>query len=104
MKYNYEDIINDLNKGKINSIVFSIKNYAHYKKCVISKCVDVISTKKNIIRIEVKLAEDDSETVSFYQKFKEDYKLFKVKGGRTTTLQQIWKDVQILYIDYADVS
>lgn len=100
MEYNYEDIINGLNEGKIKSILFSIKNYSHYKNCVISRCVDIISSKKQIIRIEVKLVEDNSETISFYPKFKENYKLFKLGKGKTFTLKQIWNDVQISYINY----
>ena len=36
MNYNYEEIINNLNEGKIEIIIFSIKEYAHYKKCIIN--------------------------------------------------------------------
>ena len=29
MNYNYEEIVNNLNEGKIESIIFSIKEYAN---------------------------------------------------------------------------
>lgn len=100
MNYTYEEIINNLNEGKIESIIFSIKEYTHYKKCIIKRCVDCVSNEKNIIRIEAKLAEDDSETVSFYKYFKEDYKLFKFGRKGAYTLKQVWDNVQILQINY----
>ena len=71
---------------------------------MIRKCIDIVSNKKQIIRIEVKLTKDDSEIISFYNSFKEDYKLFKLGRGRTLTLKQIWNDVQISYIDYNTIS
>lgn len=104
MDYNYEEIINDLNEGKIESILFSINKYTHYKKCIIKRCIDCVSSDKQIIRVEVKLAEDDSETISFYKYFKEDYKLFKFGRKGTFTLKQVWKNVQILQVNYYDAS
>lgn len=102
MNYNYEEIINNLNEGKIESIVFSIKEYTHYKKCIIKRFIDNVYNDKCIVRIEVKLVEDDSETVSFYKYFKEDYKLFKFGRKGTFTLKQIWDYVQILKVNYYD--
>lgn len=102
MNYNYEDIISNLNAGKIKCIVFSIKEYAHYKKCIIKRCVDCIYNGKKIVRIEVKLVEDDSETVSFYKHFKEDYKLFNFGRKGTFTLKQVWNNIQILQLNYCD--
>lgn len=104
MNYDYKEIIDGINQGKINSILFSIKDYTHYKNCFIKRCVDVISTEKYITRIEVKLVEDDSETISFYKKFKEDYKLFKFGRKGTFTLKQVWKKIEILEIIYNDFS
>ena len=102
MNYNYEEIINNLNEGKIESILFSIKEYTHYKKCIIKRFIDNFYNDKCIVRIEVKLVEDDSETVSFYKYFKEDYKLFKFGRKGTFTLKQIWDYVQILKVNYYD--
>ena len=104
MNYNYEEIINNLNEGKIESIIFSIKEYAHYKKSIIKRCVDCVYNDKHIVRIEVKLVEDDSETVSFYKYFKEDYKLFKFGRKGTFTLKQVWNNVQVIQINYYDAS
>lgn len=66
MKYSYEDIVNDLNEGKIESILFSIKDYPHYKNCKISAFFDT----NQIFLILCRLVEDDSETVSFYKSLK----------------------------------
>lgn len=104
MDYNYEEVIDNLNNGKIEYILFSIKEYAHYKKCIIKRCVDCVDNNKHIVRIEVKLVEDDSETVSFYKYFKEDYKLFKFGRKGNFTLKQIWNNVQILQINYYNAS
>lgn len=104
MNYNYEEIVNNLNEGKIESIIFSIKEYAHCKKCIIKRCVDCVYNDKHIVRIEVKLVEDNSETVSFYKYFKEDYKLFKFGRKGTFTLKQVWNKVQIIQINYFNAS
>ena len=104
MNYNYEDIIKDLNDGIIESILFSIKNYSHYKNCIIRRCVDTMHGDRQLIRVEAKLTEDNSETVSFCKKFKEDYKLFKFGRKGTFTLKQVWNDVQIIQINYYNIS
>lgn len=102
MDYNYEDIIKNLNEGKIISILFSLKGYSHYKKCIIKRNIDCIGDRdKSLVRIEVKLVEDDSETVSFYKYFKEDCKLFKFGKKGSFTLEQVWNNVQILQINYS---
>ena len=88
--------------GKIKSILFSINDYSHYKKCTINRFIENITNKKQIIRIEVKLVEDETEIVSFYKKFKEDYKLFKMGRRGVFTLKQIWSHVQIVEIKYND--
>ena len=103
MNSNYEEIINNLNEGKIESVIFSIKEYAHYKKCIIKRCIDCVNNR-HIVRIEVKLVEDGSETVSFYKYFKEDYKLFNFGRKGTFTLKQVWNNVHIIQINYHDAS
>ena len=100
MNNNYEEIVNNLNSGKIESILFSINKYAHYQKCSIKRYIDYVDNGKYIVRIEVKLAEDDSETISFYKCFKEDCKLFRFGRKGSFTLKQIWDNVQILQINY----
>lgn len=102
MSNNYEEIINGLNEGKIESIIFSIKEYTHYKKCIIKRCNDYVCNDKHIVRIEVKLVEDGSETVCFYKHFKDDYKLFKFGRKGIFTFKQVWNNVQIIQINYND--
>ena len=100
MKYSYEYIINNLNEGIIESVVFSVKNYSHYKKCKISRIIDINGNNKQFIRIEVKLVEDNTETISFCEKFKNDYKLFKLGRKGSFSLNQIWENIEILQINY----
>lgn len=102
MNYNYEEFINDLNNGKIESILFSIQNYSHYKNCSIKRCIDITYNKKQLISIKVKLVKDDSETVSFYKKFNENYKLFKFGRKGSFTLKQLWDKIVILDIKYTN--
>lgn len=102
MKYNYDEIINELNEEKIESIIFSIEGYAHYKKCVIQRFVHIDSNNDQIIRIEFKLVEDDSETISFYKKYNDNHKIFKFGRKGSFTFKQIWNKVQILQINYYD--
>lgn len=102
MNYNYEEIINNLNDGKIESIIFSVNGYTHYRNCIIRRCVDNVYNDKCIVRIEVKLVKDGSETVSFYKHFKEDYKLFRFGKKGSFTLKQVWNDIQILQVNYYD--
>ncbi len=100
VNYSYDDIVNGLNAGIIKAFIFSVSNYPHYKKCSISHFTDVISTDRNISRIEVKLTDDNSETISFIKNFKDDYKIFKMGRKGTFTLRQMWPKIQVLEIRY----
>ena len=81
----YESFIEGINNGTIQKIEFEIKDYAHYKKCVIRRRNDFI---------DILLTKDGSENVGFFRTFKENYKLFKIKGA-TYTLKQVWNKVVI---------
>lgn len=100
MDYPYEKMIKDLNEGKIESILFSIKGYAHYKHCIIKKYFDLVSKDNKMDRVEIQLTEDGLETVIFYKKFKDDYKLFNFGRKGSFTLKQVWNKVQILQVKY----
>ncbi len=100
MEYKYENIINDLNLGNIRKIDFSIKNYNHYKNCSISRFLHEDSAHRK--RVEVKLTQDNSETVCFYDKLPEDYKLFRFGRKGSFTLKQVWGIVEIRNIVYYD--
>ena len=98
MIYEYQQIIDDLNTGKISAIRFFIKNYTHYKNCIIERKIDIIPNGKSIVLISVKLTEDRTEDVSFLKTFKEDEKLFKMGKKGTFTLKEAWKFVDIIQI------
>lgn len=95
----YKQFILNLHSGKISKIRFSIENYAHYKNCAISRLVEELPFNKKVIRIEVKLTADETEKISFYEKFKEDYKLFHLGSKGSFTLKQMWEKVQIIEIE-----
>ena len=95
----YKKIVEDLNNGIINKIQFSIEGYSHYNNCTISRHVEKGFSNKNIIRIEVQLTKDSLEKISFYESFKEDYKLFKFGRKGSFTLKQLWKRVRIIEIE-----
>lgn len=102
MVRDYKEIIQKLNSGEIEEILFSINNYTHYRNCSIKRCVNLFNKSKQIVCIKVKLAKDNSETVSFFQSFNEDFKLFKITGKGKFTLKEIWHEVHILQIRYAN--
>lgn len=81
----YESFIEGINNGTIQKIEFEIKDYAHYKKCVIRRRDDFI---------DILLTKDGSENVGFFRTFEENCKLFKIKGA-TYTLKQVWNKVVI---------
>lgn len=91
----YENFIAALNNGSILEISFEIIGYAHYKKCKIYRKDDVLSNGKIISLIKVKLVDDGSEEVSFYNVFNENYKLFYMGRKGSFTLKQMWNKIQI---------
>ena len=100
MTKNYRDIIDGLNDGTISKISFLIKNYSHYQQCTIFRVIDTLPSKKNIVRVVVNPTVDNSEMISFYKTFKEDYKMFDLGTMGKFTLKQLWDDIEILNIEY----
>ena len=91
----YQSLIEKLNAFEIKSVEFSIPEYAHYRNCRISTQIDVLENGNTIPMIVVKLTNDGSEDVSFYKTFKEDYKMFRMKGKGSFTLKQMWPKIAI---------
>ena len=94
-EYNYENVIDSLNRGEIKQICFSVNNYAHYKNCMIARVEDIIGNGKTVTRIEVVLTRDSSEKVSFSETFEECYKLFDLGRKGRFTLKQLWPKITI---------
>ncbi len=98
MNLNYDDFLEKINKKAGFELHFCIKNYAHYKNCCIKRVVDCPAphnTSLQIERIEITLTDDAFEKLSFYEKFKEEYKLFKFGKRGSFTLKQLWNQVEI---------
>ena len=99
MNYNYKDVINGLNNGKIKKIVFSLNNYSHYKNCIIRRIKDENCGLRPVVRLIVDLVEDGSESISFLNEIKEEYKMFKLGRKGTFTLKQLWNNILIHEIE-----
>ena len=98
---NYRDFVDGINSGKIKKAIFSIKDYAHYRNCVVeSKLTDSTSSDSKKI-IWFYLTPDGYEKKGFLNEIKESSKLFNIKKRGSLSLAQIWDRVQILHIEYA---
>ena len=97
----YQQFIDGINNGTIIKAVFQVKDYAHYRYCIIERKVDVLKNGNCLVYIEVKLTKD-SEHVSFYETFMEYHKLFNMGRKGTFTLKQMWDRIEFISIDYAD--
>ena len=95
----YKEFVDKLNKGIIKKVVFSISDYAHYKKCLIETKEDILRNGTTVLLIYVALSNNTSEQITFYKKFNEEYKLFIIKGKGRFTLKQVWERVQILELE-----
>lgn len=100
MRKNYKDIIDGLNDGTISKISFSVRNYSHYKYCTIVRIIDTLPSTKTIVRIVVNPTPDNSEMISFYKTFKEDYKMLNLGTRGKFTLKQLWDEIEVLNIEY----
>jgi len=97
----YEEFIKGINdEKKIKQIDFYIDGYAHYKNCSIGRYTDIFFGKEFDDRITCILTKDHSEKVSFFEKFKEDYKLFDFGRKGKLTLKDVWDKVVITKIEY----
>ena len=97
----YEEFIKEINdEKKIKQIDFYVDGYAHYKNCSIGRYTDKMLGKEFDCRITCILTKDQSEKVSFYEKFKENYKLFDFGRKGKFTLKDIWDKVIITNIVY----
>ncbi|MBR2340070.1 MAG: hypothetical protein IKA74_04480 [Clostridia bacterium] len=98
---NYDEFIKGINdEQKIKQIDFYIDGYAHYKNCSIGRYKEKIFGNEFNFRITCILTKDHSEYVSFYETFKEDYKLFNFGKKGKFTLKDVWDKVVITKIEY----
>lgn len=98
----YNEFIDNINNKKIYKITFYVQDYNHYNNCSIKRydCKTEIWGKEIFFdTVEVKLTNDTSEIYRFLEKFKEDFKLFKI-GKQKYTLKQMWNKITITDIEY----
>ena len=97
----YEDFIKNINdENGIKQIDFYVDGYAHYKDCSIGRYKEKIFGNEFNFRITCILTQDHSEDVSFFDTFKEAYKLFNFGRKGKFTLKNIWDKVVITNIVY----
>lgn len=101
-KISYQSFIKMLNDFEIKSFEFSVPNYSHYRNCTILTKIDVLENGNTIPMIVVKLTSDGSEDVSFYKKFKEDYKMFRMRRKGSFTLEQMWSKISIKKLEFLE--
>lgn len=95
----YRDFVDGVNAGKIKKVVFSIKNYGHYRNCVmVSKRR---SPKGKMKMIWFYLTPDGYEKVFFWNTIKEKCKVFRLKNKGTFSLLQMWDRIEIHAVEYA---
>ena len=98
IQYNYKEIIDGLNSGKIKTIRFCVNNYSHYKNCVITRTEQKFPNNEIFFLIEVTLTKDSSEKISFFNSFDDNTKLFHMGRKGRFTLKQLWPQITILEI------
>lgn len=96
MNYNCKDIIDLINKHKINLINFCVVGYSHYKNCYIKIRKEILPSLKSIFIITFNLTDDCYEDVSFLDKVDEKYKIFNMGKKGKFTLEQLWNNIKII--------
>ncbi|MBS6447324.1 MAG: hypothetical protein KH382_07010 [Clostridiales bacterium] len=94
-KPEYSQFIFDLNNGIILEFAFEVEGYAHYSECRIYLTHEISKLGNILTFINVQLTKDGSESVSFYKKFNESYKLFYMGRKGSYTLKQVWNKIQV---------
>lgn len=91
----YKDFLELIKQKRIFLMCFHVNNYNHYKYCVIRTTFDRVNSDSKIYLITCVLTRDESEKVSFYDSFKEDYKLFKFGKKGSFSLKTVWDKIVI---------
>ena len=94
----YKEFIELLTNGKIKSLRFSLKDYAHYRDCLMEYERDSQGTMSPLIFFT--LTRDGAEKISFYKSFNEKEKIFNLGRAGKFTLAQMWKKIIINDIEY----
>jgi hypothetical protein len=100
-KISYKEFVAGINNGVIELIRFSVDGYSHYNNCIIRRIVDILANGNEVIIIRVDLVTDSTESVSFYQKFKEEFKMFNFGRKGKYTLKEVWEKIIIIELIYS---
>ena len=103
-KLSYDELINGINNGEIEEVHFSLLTYPHYRSCYLKRATffSPILNKNVFSHIELVLTEDGSECSKYAGRFEDKYPLFVIKGKGKFTLKQVYKNIEILSIKYAE--
>lgn len=94
----YNEIIKAINTHSITLLNFKVKDYAHYRNCKITVEKNELLNGNIIYWINVNLSTNEAEYVSFYDTFKEGFKLFRMGRKGSFTLKQLWDRIEIIEI------
>ena len=92
-KIDYKNFIELINNRKVKKVIFFVRNYSHYRNCMIE-----IKTDDILEWIEVRLTKDSSEIWKFWQVWDEKAKMFQFGKNRRHTLKDIWERIEITEI------
>ena len=91
----YKDFMKLIKQKRLFLMQFHIKGYNHYNSCVIRTSYDNVNSNLKIYLINCILTKDKTEIVSFFNNFKEDYKLFKFGKEGNCSLRMAWNKIEI---------
>ncbi len=103
-KIPYEELIKGINNGDIEEVHFSVMTYSHYRSCYLRRAY-IFSPSLNkyvFSHIELVLTEDKSEWTKYARDFTDRHSVFVIKGKGKFTLKEIYKNIEILSIKYAE--
>jgi hypothetical protein len=93
----YDDFISLLNSTYMK-VLFCVKDYNHYRHCQIERKRQALNNGNTVNIVSVKLTEDNSETVSFLNKYNEEAKIFDFGRKGKATLKECWERIDITEI------
>ena len=101
-KISYKELIDGINNGTLNDVHFKLTTYNHYRSCHLRRkyvYIEILD-KWSFDCIELSLCDDGSEVSYYHGTFKDKEKLFHIKGKGSFTLKEVYKDIEIISIEY----
>ena len=104
MEISYKELIDGINNGTLNDVHFKLTTYSHYHSCHLRRkyvYIEILD-KWSFDCIELSLCDDGSEVSYYHGTFKDQEKVFHIKGKGNFTLKEVYKDIEIISIEYKE--